>query len=67
MTLQFKVGTHFPKLASVVKDGKNEKKKIVEIKERFLPFTLWRSKTKGKYCIELATPGAYKVGDQLKF
>ena len=47
----------------------NEKKEIVEIKRNFKPFTFWSSKEKGKYVVELAFPGGYKVGTgwRLKF
>ena len=40
--------------------------KITEIKRNFSPFTLWRSKAKALYCLELATPSVYDVGDQLQ-
>ncbi len=45
----------------------NEKKEIVEIKRNFKPFTFWNSKEKGKYVVELAFPGEYKVGDRVEF
>ncbi|MDP3698240.1 MAG: DUF192 domain-containing protein [Nanoarchaeota archaeon] len=45
----------------------NEKKEIVEIKRNFKPFTLWNSKEKGKYVVELAFPQEYKVGDKISF
>jgi len=44
----------------------NEKKEVVEIKQKLKPFTFWNSKEKGKYVVELAFPGEYKVGDRLK-
>ena len=41
--------------------------KIVEIKRNFKPFTLWRSREKGKFVVELGFSGKYEVGDQLEF
>ena len=43
-----------------------EKKKIVEIKRHFLPFTFWKSQERGKYVLEFSFPGKYEVGDQLE-
>jgi len=40
----------------------DEKKKIVEIKRDFRPFTFWSSEKKGRYVVELGFPGEYKVG-----
>ena len=45
----------------------NEKKEIVEIKRNFKPFTFWNSKEKGRYVVELAFPGEYKVGERVEF
>lgn len=44
----------------------NQHKEIVEIKKGFKPFTFWNSQEKGKYVVELAFPGEYKVGDRLE-
>ena len=44
----------------------NQKKEIVEIKKNFKPFTFWNSKENGKYVVELAFPGEYKVGDRVE-
>ncbi|MEK6940006.1 MAG: DUF192 domain-containing protein [Nanoarchaeota archaeon] len=44
----------------------NQQQEIVEIKKNFKPFTFWNSKEKGKYVIELAFPGEYKVGDRVE-
>ena len=44
----------------------NKHKEIVEIKRNFKPFTIWTSKEKGKYIVELAFPGEYKVGDKVE-
>ncbi|MBU1112060.1 MAG: DUF192 domain-containing protein [archaeon] len=47
----------------------DENKKVVEVKKRFSPFTLWSSARKGKYLLELTLPdskGKCKVGDRLK-
>jgi len=44
----------------------NKHKEIVEIKKNFKPFTLWNSKEKGKYVVELAFPKEYKVGDKVE-
>ena len=44
----------------------NKNKKIVEIKRHFLPFTFWKSQTKGKYVLEFSFPEKYEVGDQLE-
>lgn len=41
-------------------------KKIIEIKRNFKPFTLWNAQKKGKYVVELSTPGNYAVGDTLE-
>jgi len=46
----------------LIVDGKL---KIIEIKKKFKPFTLWKSQEKGKYIIELAYPTDYKVGDKI--
>ncbi len=45
----------------------NKNKEIVEIKRNFKPFTFWNSKEKGKYVIELAFPGEYKIGEKILF
>ncbi len=45
----------------------NEKKEILEIKRNFKPFTFWNSKEKGKYVVELAFSGEYKVGEKILF
>ena len=47
----------------------NKEQKIIEIKQQFKPFTLWRSATKGKYLLELPVPltKTYELGDQLAF
>ncbi len=42
-------------------------KKIVEIKRDFKPFTLWNAQKKGKYVVELSSPGSYSIGDHLEF
>lgn len=44
----------------------NKNKEIVEIKKNFKPFTFWNSKEKGKYVVELAFSGEYKVGDKVE-
>lgn len=44
----------------------NEQNIIVEIKQNFRPFTLWSSTKKGKYCLELAYPSVYDVGDNVE-
>ena len=44
----------------------NENGEIVEIKRNLRPFTFWSSKEKGKYVVELAFPGGYKVGDRVE-
>lgn len=44
----------------------NKNKEIVEIKANFKPFTFWNSKEKGKYVVELAFPGEYRVGDRIE-
>ncbi|HLD40431.1 MAG TPA: DUF192 domain-containing protein [Candidatus Nanoarchaeia archaeon] len=44
----------------------NQKKEIVEIKKNFKPFSFWNSQEKGKYVVELAFPGEYKVGDRVE-
>lgn len=43
----------------------DKNKKIVEIKKNFKPFTIWNSKKKGKYVVELGFSSKYKVGDRL--
>ena len=42
-------------------------KKITEIKKNFRPFTLWNSKGKGSYLVEMAFSADYEVGDILSF
>lgn len=47
----------------------DEKKKVVEVKKNFRPFTFWRSQQKGRYLLELALDNSKskcKVGDQLE-
>ena len=44
----------------------DEHKIIIEIKKQFKPFSVWSSKTKALYCLELAYPSTYKMGDQLE-
>jgi len=47
----------------------DEKKKVVEIKKKFLPFTFWNSKQKGKYLLELGLDNSKnkcKLGDTIK-
>lgn len=47
----------------------NEKKKVVEIKENFLPFTFWKAGKRGKYVVELGEEESkrkVRVGDILK-
>jgi len=44
----------------------NKNKEIVEIKKNFKPFTIWNSKEKGKYVVELAFPEEYKLGDRVE-
>jgi uncharacterized membrane protein (UPF0127 family) len=39
--------------------------KIVEIKRNFKPFTLFKSKEKGMYVVELGIKGEYKKGDRI--
>jgi len=47
----------------------DEKFRVVEIKENFRPFTIWNSKKKGKYLIELGleeSKGKVKIGDKVE-
>ncbi len=44
----------------------NEKKEIVEIKRNFRPFTLWASKEKGKYLLELGFSSEYEIGNKIE-
>ena len=41
----------------------NENKEVIEIKRNFKPFTFWSSREKGKYVVELAFKGEYKLKD----
>ncbi|MBU0457559.1 MAG: DUF192 domain-containing protein [Nanoarchaeota archaeon] len=43
----------------------NNNKIIVEIKRNFRPFTLWNSKKRGSYLIELGFTSDYELGDRL--
>ncbi len=43
----------------------NEKQELIEIKKDFKPFTFWSSRHQGRYAVELAFPGEYRVGDKL--
>ncbi len=43
------------------------KRKIVDIKKNFMPFTFWSSSKKGKYVVELVVPGEYHQGDVVSF
>lgn len=43
----------------------DEKKKIVEIKKNFRPFTFWNSKEKGKYVVEMGISSDYEIGNEL--
>ena len=45
----------------------DERRKVVEIKRDFPPFTFWRANEKGKYVVELGYTGEYKIGDELDF
>jgi uncharacterized membrane protein (UPF0127 family) len=46
----------------------DKNKKVIEIKERFYPFTEWHSKNKGNYIIELSkNHPELQVGDHLDF
>ena len=48
----------------------NSKGRVIEINHHFNPFTLWKSNTKGTYCIELGldnSKGKCAVGDVLEF
>lgn len=47
----------------------NQNKKVIEIKQNFLPFTFYNPKNKGKFVIELGkeeSEGKVKVGDLLE-
>jgi hypothetical protein len=44
----------------------DKNKKVVEIKEKFMPFTFWSSSKKGKYLIELGNKVKIKIGDIVK-
>lgn len=43
----------------------NKDKKVIEIKKNFKPFTLWTSKNKANYVLELAYPTKIEIGDNL--
>jgi len=45
----------------------NSQKEIVEIKRQLKPFSFWRSQQQGKYVVELAFLGEYKIGEKLGF
>lgn len=46
----------------------DEKKKVIEIKRNFQPWTLWNSSYKGKYIVELGHSSApVELGDVLEF
>ena len=48
----------------------NSKGRILEINHRFNPFTFWKAKHKGTYCIELGldeSKGKCAVGNVLEF
>ena len=45
----------------------DENKRIVEVKRNFKPFTIWNSRQKGKYVVELGFPNEYQEGDVLEF
>ena len=48
----------------------DENKKVIEIKENFLPFTFWNSKKKGKWLVELGKEKSKKmvnIGNKLSF
>lgn len=42
-------------------------KRIVEIKRNFKPFSVWSSKKKGKYVVELGFSSDYGIEDKLEF
>jgi len=44
----------------------DKNKKVVEIKRNFKPFTLWNSKEKGKYVVELAFQSDYEINDRIE-
>ncbi len=47
----------------------NQNHKIVEIKQKFKPFTFWSSKEPATYCLELAIINSnisYEVGDEIE-
>jgi len=47
----------------------DEGKIVIEIKEKFRPFTFWSSKNQGKYLIELGieeSKSKVKIGDKVK-
>jgi len=45
----------------------NKNKEIIEIKQKFKPFTFYNSKNNAKYVIELAFPSIYNIKDKLEF
>lgn len=42
-------------------------KRIVEMKRNFKPFSVWSSKKKGKYVVELGFSSDYGIEDKLEF
>lgn len=41
--------------------------KVIEIKENFKPFRLYKSKKKAKYAVEISTGKKYKLGQKIIF
>jgi len=45
----------------------DSKKKVVEIKRNFRPFSFYTSKEKAKYVVELSEKYNFKLGDKVNF
>jgi len=45
----------------------NKDKVVVEIKERFMPFSYYTPRNKSKFVVEVPEPTTSKIGDKIEF